>query len=319
MERAAKFQKWYEAGSYIPFLERKMDPGDLLLLDAIMAEGSISRAARKLGEPKSTISRRLLRLEKAAGAPLFDRTSRRLRPTSLGAELSGPAAAIRVALAGAQSIADATRSGDGGILRIASPFLFGRLVLAPFIGEFIARHKNINVTLKFSNDIVDPLRDNFDLAIQISEPSADYLVRTKLASAKLRLYAAPQIARSIVQSHDLANHSTINTSNEAADHLTLFLNDGPRAWEQRLRVTCTVNDPEAACFVASRGTAIAALPEFLAEWFVARGELMPVLPNVSAGHVSIFASTPPGRLRVPLLRTLMSELKKQLKHIRFAK
>jgi DNA-binding transcriptional LysR family regulator len=296
-----------------------MDPGDLLLLDAIMSAGSISGAARKLGEPKSTISRRLLRLEKAAGAPLFDRTSRRLRPTSLGEDLSGPAAAIRVALAGAQSIADATRSGDGGILRIASPFLFGRLVLAPLVGEFIANHKNVNVTLKFANDPIDPLRDNFDLAIQIGEPNAPYLVRTKLASAKLKLYAAPHVATSIRRASDLVNHRAINTSNEIIDELILGLNDGHRAWEQRLRVICTVNDPEAACFVASRGTAIAALPEFLAERFVARGELMPVLPTVYAGSVPIFASTPPGRLRVPLLHALMSELKKQLKNTRFAK
>lgn len=319
MGRAGKSQKWDTMESNIPLLERAMDPGDLLLLDAIIREGGITRAARKLGEPKATISRRLQRLEKDAGAPLFDRTSRRLRPTALANDLSGPAEAIRIAMAGARAIADATRSGDSGSLRIAAPFLFGRLVLAPLVGRFLADYTNVRVSLKFSNEPVDPLRDEFDLAIQISEPTAPYLIRTKLASADLKLYAAPQVAKLIAHGSDLEKHPTIKTSNDATEEVSLRLSDGHRYWEQRLRVICTVNDPEAACFVASAGHAIAALPEFLANGFVARGELMPVLPRIRSGSVEIFASTPQGRLGVPLVRAFMMALKKQLKTMRFAK
>ena len=296
-----------------------MDPRDLLLLDAIIRDGSITEAARKLGEPKATISRRLQRLERAAGAPLFDRTSRRLRPTSLGKGLSAPAAAIRLALAGAQSIADATRLGDGGNLRIASPFLFGRLVLAPFVGRFLAGRPNVNIALKFANEPIDPLRDDIDLAIQIAEPKAPYLVRTKLTSADLKLYAAPHIAKSIIRTSDLKKHKAVKTSNEATDYEILRLNDGHRTWEERLRVTCTVNDPEAACYVTSTGSGIAALPEFLAQCFVSRNELAPVLPNVRAGSAVIVAVTPPGRLGIPLVRSFMTALKKELTDTRFAK
>lgn len=296
-----------------------MDPDDLLLLDVILSEGGITAASRKLGEPKATISRRLQRLEKAAGAPLFDRTSRRLRPTSLGQSLSGPARAIRVAVAGAQSLADAVQSTEGGNLKIASPFLFGRLVLAPLVGRFLTRHGKANVTLKFTNEIVDPLRGEFDLAIQIAEPTAPYLVRTKLASAELKLYAAPELAASIKRARDLKEHPAIKTSNDARDELLLRLHDGHRAWEERLRVICTVNDPEAACFVAAEGSAIAALPTFLADRFVATGRLAPVLPNLRAGVVAILAVTPPGRLDVPLVRSFMTALKREVVDTRFAK
>jgi DNA-binding transcriptional LysR family regulator len=296
-----------------------MDAGDLLLLDAIIREGSITGAAKKLGEPKATISRRLQRLEKAAGAPLFDRTSRGLRQTPLAEGLSGPASAIREALACAQSLAEATRCADGGHLKIASPFLFGRLVLAPFVGRFTAGDEKLNVTLKFGNERVNPLRDEFDLAIQVGEPEASYLVRTKLASADLKLYAAPEVAKSIGRVSDLERHPVIKTSNEATDELILRLTDGRYSWDLRLRVLCTVNDPEAACYIASSGTAIAALPEFLANCFVARGELMPILPNLDAGNVLIFAVASPGRLAVPLVRTFLAALKKELADMRFAK
>lgn len=296
-----------------------MDPGDLVLLDAIVTEGSITGASRKLGEPMATISRRLQRLEKAAGAPLFDRTSRRLRPTPLAESLAAPAAAIRVALAGAVSAADAMRRGDSGRLRVAAPFLFGRLVVAPCVGRLTALHAEMDVTLRFTNEPVNPLRDGFDLAIQIMEPLAPYIVSSKLASAELKLYAAPQVAQTITVMDDLRRHKTVSTSNDASEHMILRLTDDERVWEERLRVACTVNDPEAACYVAARGTAVAALPTFLAQCFVRTGDLSPVLPSLKAGSVKIFAATPPGRLAVPLVRTFLTELKKEIADQQFAK
>lgn len=296
-----------------------MDPSDLLLFDAIMREGSITGAARKLGEPKATVSRRLQRLEKAAGASLFDRTSRWLRPTPLGESLVAPASAIRIALADAKSLADATRLEESGRLRIASPFLFGRLVLAPFVGRFIAQRTNLNVTLKFTNEPVNPLRDGFDLAIQITEPKADYLVTSKLASADLKLYAAPHIAASIVNVNDLRQYQAIKTSNDPTDALTLILSGGSQIFDVSLTSSCTVNDPEAACYIASKGNFVAALPAFIAHRFVETGALLPVLPHISAGHVKIFLVTPPGRLSVPLVRSFLTELKDELTDQQFAR
>ncbi len=295
-----------------------MDAGDLLLLDAIIAEGGITAAAKRLRQPKATISRRLQRLEKAAGAPLFDRTSRRLRPTLLGERLAEPAAAVRVALAGAQSLVESARSGKGGRLRIAAPFLFGRLVLSTFVGRFIAANIDLTATLKFGNDPVDPLREEFDIAIQITEPKASYLVRTKLATAQLKLYAAPHVAKNINRVSDLKEHLAVKTSNDRTDELVLWLSDGRRSYEERLKVICTVNDPESACFVAVSGTAIASLPEFLAQSFVTAGQLMPVLPSLHAGRVKIFGVTPPGRLAIPIVRSFVAALKKELIETRFA-
>lgn len=87
----------------------------------------------------------------------------------------------------------------------------------------------------------------------------------------------------------------------------------------RLQVMCTVNDPEAACFVATNAQAVAALPEFLASAFVSGGELAPMLPQMHAGLVGISAATPLYRLRVPLVAAFMTALKKELKDLRFAK
>ena len=65
----------------------QIDPNDLLVFARVVAEGSLTAAADKLGLPKSTVSRRLSRLEELLGERLLLRTTRRLNITEFGAAL----------------------------------------------------------------------------------------------------------------------------------------------------------------------------------------------------------------------------------------
>ncbi len=56
----------------------------LTYLDEVVRHGSIRRAAEKLNVASSAISRQILALEEQIGAPLFDRSGRRLKPTAAG-------------------------------------------------------------------------------------------------------------------------------------------------------------------------------------------------------------------------------------------
>jgi DNA-binding transcriptional LysR family regulator len=289
-----------------------MDAGDLLLLDAIIAEGGVSAAAAKLGQPKTTLSRRLRRLEKAVGSPLFDRNGRKLRLTAAGRAFAAPAEAIRVALASAQSLARAEGSGSTSCVRIVSPFLFGHLVLTPYLGQFLAQNPDMRANLQLSNAPLNPLRENFDLAIRIQRPDEPYLIVTLLAEAKLRLFGAPELAARIQRPSDLAKAPIVNTSNIDADEADWRLIDGDRVHDVKVKVRCTVNDPEAACRLVADGVGIGALPEFLANEQVAQGSLTPILPHIIAGKVGIHAVLPPNRTLVPVVRMFLDGLRKEL-------
>lgn len=294
-----------------------MDAGDLLMLDAIIAEGGISAAAAKLGEPKTTVSRRLRRLEKAVGAPLFDRSGRRLRLTSLGRTFAAPAEAVRVALSEAHSLARGTHLGPTDHLRIASPMLFGHRILTPYLGQFLAEHPGVNATLQLGNIPLNPLRENFDLAIRIQRPVEPYLIVSQLAVARLRLFAVPSIAARVTTPDDLAALPAINTSNTELKEVSLDLagdarNDAGTVRVVTMKVRCTVNDPEAACNLTLYGAGVAALPEFLASEHVAEGALAPILPHLSVGTVGIYAVLPPMRTSVPLVRSFIDGLRKEM-------
>ena len=61
------------------------DLNDILVFSAVVTHNGFSAAARAIGQPKSSISRRIERLERRLGARLLERTTRRVRPTEVGA------------------------------------------------------------------------------------------------------------------------------------------------------------------------------------------------------------------------------------------
>ena len=75
-----------KSDNIVPVLEQ-LDPNDLLVFAHVADSGSFSRAAERLRLPKSTVSRRVSRLEEKLGERLMVRTTRRLRLTDLGERL----------------------------------------------------------------------------------------------------------------------------------------------------------------------------------------------------------------------------------------
>src|SRR5258705_11020557 len=61
-----------------------LEPNDLLLFARVVDEGSFTRAAGRLGLPKSTVSRRVAALEMQLGERLLLRTTRKLTVTDFG-------------------------------------------------------------------------------------------------------------------------------------------------------------------------------------------------------------------------------------------
>jgi DNA-binding transcriptional LysR family regulator len=71
-----------------------MDLNLLVVLDALLAEHSVSRAARRIHSTQPTVSRALGRLRSWFGDPLLTRTQRGMVPTPLGRALAGEVRAL---------------------------------------------------------------------------------------------------------------------------------------------------------------------------------------------------------------------------------
>src|SRR5437879_13853264 len=98
-----------------------LSPNDLLLFARVVDEGSFSRAAERLGVPKSTVSRRLAALEAQLGERLLLRTTRKLTVTDFGLAVLEHAHHIVEDVAGAPSLAQNRQLNPGGGLRETMP------------------------------------------------------------------------------------------------------------------------------------------------------------------------------------------------------
>src|SRR3954471_24249931 len=116
-------------------MERPLDLNEIAIFSCVAEEGSLTRAARRLGVPKSTVSRKLTALEDRLRARLLHRTPRRVQLTEAGRALHVEA---RTALAQIGDAAErVSEHGDAlrGRVRISVPSDFGVTMLTGLLCE----------------------------------------------------------------------------------------------------------------------------------------------------------------------------------------
>jgi DNA-binding transcriptional LysR family regulator len=163
-----------------------------LLITAVEA-GSFSAAARQLGVPLPTLSRKIGELEKHLNARLLIRSTRRLSPTEAGAAYVATARRIL------DQVSEAERSASGeyvtprGGLVITAPIVFGRLHVLPVVCDFLSEFPEINVRLTLSDRFLHLHDDQIDMAVRIGELPSSSLVATRIGTVSRVVCASPKL------------------------------------------------------------------------------------------------------------------------------
>ena len=167
------------------------DLNELRTFRAILAEGSLSAAARRLGVTLAVVSRRLAVLERRVGMRLIHRTTRALSPTQDGARLLDAIEAALDGLDQAELRLAGARDEPSGLLRVSAPVSFGRRFVAPLLGGLAALHPRLSVQLELSDRVVDLVGEGFDVVVRIGRPADSSAVMRRLADNQRILVAAP--------------------------------------------------------------------------------------------------------------------------------
>lgn len=158
---------------------------------AVVKAGGFSAAARQLGMPLATVSRRIGDLESDLGALLLQRSTRRLFMTDQGEKFF--TACCRIL----DDIKDATEAVSGeyrvpkGELTVTAPFGFGRMHLLPVAQEFLALYPDIRLRLMLVDHVVDLLAEHVDVAIRIAELGDSQIIARKLGEVRILVTASP--------------------------------------------------------------------------------------------------------------------------------
>lgn len=156
---------------------------------AIVRQGSLSAAARRLGLTHPTVRRHLEELEAGLGAPLFVRSPSGLAPTEVALGLREPAEAMEAAYE--QFIRMGSGAGDAmaGTVRITASEVMGAEVLPPILAGLRKNYPGLQFELALSDDVADLLRRDADLAVRMVRPSQADLLARKVGAVPIGLYA----------------------------------------------------------------------------------------------------------------------------------
>lgn len=178
----------------------------------VAEHGGFTKAARRLRQAPSTVTRVVSALEEEVGVRLLDRTTRSVHLTDAGARYLEHVRPILAAVQEAERAAQAQRSESLGSLRITAPVLFGRLHLVPLLTRFLARHPRVTVELELLDRVVSLVEEGFDLALRIGALPDSSLVAVRVGSTRRVVVGSPAyLAARGRPSHprELASHDLV--------------------------------------------------------------------------------------------------------------
>ena len=170
-----------------------VDYDGLAIFLAVAEENSFSKAAKRLGVGKGTISRAISSLERSVGADLIHRTPRAVALSTAGTALYERTAQHLHALDEAFGRLPERGEQPSGVLRLTAPHDFAITVLPEVIAQFGLRYPEIAFDMRITNARVDLVAEGFDLAIRVAAGRLgdSTLTVRRLGEVPTSFYAAP--------------------------------------------------------------------------------------------------------------------------------
>ncbi|AZC32209.1 Transcriptional regulator, LysR family [Pseudomonas chlororaphis subsp. piscium] len=292
-----------------------LDLNDIYLYVQVVEHQGITAAARVLGVPKSSISRRILALEASLGTRLIQRTSRRFVVTEIGVEFHRHALAMLVEAEAAENVVRRRASEPSGTIRFTCSISYAQLVLAKLIPGFMAAYPRVSIVQHATNRCVDTVQEGFDLCLRAHiEPLPDSsLIQRSIARTPWYLFASPAyVDRKGMPSEpdELSTHDGIalgSAQESYAWHLREEHSGIPFV-VQPFTPNLVSDDMTTLKAAACAGLGIVALPGFVGAAEVEQGQLIRVLPHWIAGLSTLSVLMPSRRGLLPSVSAFVGYL-----------
>lgn len=287
------------------------DPRDMLLFAKVAELGSMSAAARALFKPKASVSRAIARLESKLDTPLLERSSRRIVLTQVGRLFLAHCQRIADEIGEAEAAVGELQGAVRGLLRVASPVVFGRSMLGPILPAFLDSHPELRMELELTNRMIDPLEEGFDLIIRTNSLTDNSLVVRELGVSPYATYASPDYLKRrgpVLVPADLKRHLVIDAFNGAEHHAWKFERAGETV-SIDVRPRLDINDAMMRRDTAVAGMGITLMPNWIGNSELGAGRLLRVLPDWTPTRVAQLTALWPARRKPsPRLRAFLAFL-----------
>ena len=268
-----------------------MDWDKLRIFHAVADAGSLTHAGDTLHLSQSAVSRQIRALEDSLNTTLFHRHARGLILTEQGELLFDATKSMNKRLEAASARIRDSEEEAFGDLRVTTTTGFGTLWLAPRLPKLYEKYPDLKIDLMLEERVLDlPMREA-DVAIRMKEPRQADLIRTRLMSVRLRLYAS----KAYIEKNgtpetieDMSEHRLICqslNSIQVAAGATLV----QHLMTQDIPNLLTVNNYFGVLQGILNNIGIGVLPDYVTEDF---RDLVRVLPDLESGEVPVFLAYP---------------------------
>jgi len=266
----------------------------MTVFTSVAKAGSFVGGARELSISRAMVTKHIAQLESYLGTRLFNRTTRSLSLTDVGAAYLQRCKTI---LADIEEMEDAVthlHTEPRGKLKISAPTVIGALYIAPAIAEFLSLHKDLSVNLILQSNFGDMVDEGIDIAVTFGSLEDTSLIAKQMASSSLLVCGSPNYfaknSKPLVP-EDLIEHSCLVNWAIPPRNKWLFKGlEGKRQVEVSGRMQANAADP--IRIAAKKDVGLVMLPEYIVARDIEKGHLQVVLEDYAIEPMHIHAVYP---------------------------
>ncbi len=241
--------------------------------------GGFSAAAREHGRSKALLSKYVTDLEDELGVRLMNRTTRTLSLTEAGEAYYREVTQILQHLDDLDASITHQTAEARGLLRISAPRNFGEMTLAGALFAFLSANPDVSLDLRLEDRFVDLVDEGIDVALRISSLPDSSLIARKIADMRILICAAPEVIAEygLPETPEALRAMPAIVDTNRPNLANWRFVDGGRTIPVHVSGRVQVNSPAAAAEAAAAGLGFAALPAYLADPLIEKGQLVSML------------------------------------------
>ncbi|MEO1093761.1 MAG: LysR family transcriptional regulator [Cyanobacteria bacterium J06638_28] len=247
----------------------------------VVETGNFSEASRQLGVAVSSVTRQVNTLEAMLRTQLLNRSTRSTTLTPQGRRYYDKVVRILQDVEAANLAVAEQDEVPRGLLQVSLPVAFGRLYVAPLLGEFLTQYPQMQLDLTFNDGLASLVEDGFDIVIRIGNldrSGASWIVR-KLTSHTRKVCASP----AYLQQHGIPTHPQALSGhnclcfNYTLGHDVWRFKHGHEVCEVRVKGSLVANNSEVLRQACLDGAGLILMPTWLVGPDIRSGRLQTVL------------------------------------------
>ena len=267
------------------------DVDALLIFSKVVECRSLSKAATLLGMPKSTVSRKLSKLESDLGIKLLRMNTHQLTVTDLGEQIYDHGVNIATEANSIRALVEGSKQEPQGELRVAMPVFVGIDYASRVGAVFLQRYPHSRLDIRLVDDTVHPVNDGFDVVFGTGPLQDSTLIARKVFSLELFLCASPDFVA------QLPEPITAPAQLNALPFIDVGLSGGPRKftvakhkrrYELSPMVRARANSFQVCKQYILEGLGVGAMPnQIICTDELRDGSIVPVLPEWSLEQLDV--------------------------------